>query len=224
MPKKENDRDSRQRILDAALDVFYEAGFDGARVDMIAKRAGVNQALIYYYFKSKEELFTELIDIHVNEMLLAKKKALDGKDIYDMDIYTPDVVKGVLDKMMGVLKEKEKVFSIVLGEVFRNSRRKSDARIFEVFLPAIKESAEILLTLGMEQTDIDREIVAAIFFGSLPMMAYITLGEKLADHYGLDKENLRVIFTDMIYRFSEEYVAFLKDNIRKKHRPDRDLP
>lgn len=211
MPEKEN---SRQKILDAALDVFYEVGFDGARVDMIAKRAGVNQALIYYYFKNKEELFTEMVDIHVNEMLLAKKNAVGGRDLYDMSIYTPELVKNVVDEMMDLLKKKEKVFSIVLGEIFRNSQRKSDTRIFEVFMPAIKESAEILLNLGMEQMDIDREIVAGIFFGTLPMMAYITLGERLAERYHLDREKLRAIFTEQIYCFSEDYIRFLKEKIK----------
>ena len=48
--------DSRERILDAARSEFAEKGFDGARVDEIAKRADVNKALIYYYFKGKDEL------------------------------------------------------------------------------------------------------------------------------------------------------------------------
>ena len=52
---------SRKRILDAARAEFSEKGFDGARVDSIAQRAEVNKALIYYYFKSKDELLQELL-------------------------------------------------------------------------------------------------------------------------------------------------------------------
>lgn len=52
----ENDRDTEQRILAAARRVFVIRGTAGARVQEIAAEAGVNPALIHYYFRSKEGL------------------------------------------------------------------------------------------------------------------------------------------------------------------------
>ncbi len=49
--------DRRQLILEAALDVFAEQGFEGATTKEIAARAGVTHGLIYFYFASKEDLF-----------------------------------------------------------------------------------------------------------------------------------------------------------------------
>ncbi len=49
--------DRRQQILDAALDVFADEGFDAASTKVIAEKADVTQGLIYFYFPSKEELF-----------------------------------------------------------------------------------------------------------------------------------------------------------------------
>jgi AcrR family transcriptional regulator len=49
--------DRRQQILEAALDVFADEGFEGATTKEIAARADVTQGLIYFYFPSKEELF-----------------------------------------------------------------------------------------------------------------------------------------------------------------------
>lgn len=52
------DRGSAQEaILDAAELVFAEHGYDGASTRAIAERAGVNQALIHYHFRTKEQLF-----------------------------------------------------------------------------------------------------------------------------------------------------------------------
>jgi TetR/AcrR family transcriptional regulator len=51
---------TRRGILDAARREFGTKGFDGARVDAIARRARVNKGLIFYYFQSKEELFRVL--------------------------------------------------------------------------------------------------------------------------------------------------------------------
>jgi AcrR family transcriptional regulator len=55
-------KDARpQEILDAALEVFAEKGFAAARMDEVARRAGVTKGTIYLYFPSKEELFKSLV-------------------------------------------------------------------------------------------------------------------------------------------------------------------
>lgn len=66
-----------KRILKAAASVFSESGFSGARVDEIAKRAGVNKAMIYYHIGDKEKLYAEVIsDVIGNtaEMIAGKLK------------------------------------------------------------------------------------------------------------------------------------------------------
>lgn len=50
------DGETEQRILDAAKAVFIRRGTSGARMQEIAEEAGVNQALLHYYFRSKEKL------------------------------------------------------------------------------------------------------------------------------------------------------------------------
>jgi TetR/AcrR family transcriptional regulator len=50
------DRETEQRILEAARAVFIRRGTAGARMQEIAAEAGVNQALLHYYFRSKERL------------------------------------------------------------------------------------------------------------------------------------------------------------------------
>src|SRR5215471_12623212 len=50
------DRDTEQRILDAAHVVFIRRGTAGARMQEIAEEAGVNKALLHYYFRNKGRL------------------------------------------------------------------------------------------------------------------------------------------------------------------------
>ncbi len=67
VPKAENgtraarSRARREAILTAALDEFSLRGFEAARLDDVAKRAGVAKGTIYLYFRDKESLFQELI-------------------------------------------------------------------------------------------------------------------------------------------------------------------
>ncbi len=58
---KERRDDSVRRILDAAMETFAEVGYEGARVDEIAKRAGVNKAMIYYRIGDKKTLYEDVI-------------------------------------------------------------------------------------------------------------------------------------------------------------------
>ena len=53
--------DRREAILSAALDEFSSRGFEAARLDDVARRAGVAKGTIYLYFRDKESLFQELI-------------------------------------------------------------------------------------------------------------------------------------------------------------------
>lgn len=53
---------TRARLLSVATDAFAAQGFDGARVDAIARGAGVNINLVYYYFGSKEGLFVAVME------------------------------------------------------------------------------------------------------------------------------------------------------------------
>src|SRR5437763_5064723 len=58
-PKLSNS--SALRIVAAAREEFSRRGFDGARMDQIARRAAVNKQLLFYYFHSKRGLFTAVL-------------------------------------------------------------------------------------------------------------------------------------------------------------------
>ncbi|MBO6716899.1 MAG: TetR/AcrR family transcriptional regulator [Rhizobiaceae bacterium] len=68
--------EKRVRILDAALDVFSQHGFRGATIDQIAEAAGMSKPNLLYYFKSKEDIHTTLIQ-RLLETWLAPLRELD---------------------------------------------------------------------------------------------------------------------------------------------------
>jgi AcrR family transcriptional regulator len=59
----------REAILGAALEEFSARGFAAARLDDVARRAGVAKGTIYLYFADKEALFQELIRFHLNPVV-----------------------------------------------------------------------------------------------------------------------------------------------------------
>jgi len=71
--------ETRFNILRAAEQIYAEHGLAGARTDAIAVAAGVNKALLYYYFKSKEGLYQAVIGSQLREFGRQVEKVLSAK-------------------------------------------------------------------------------------------------------------------------------------------------
>lgn len=52
----------KRQIIDAAAEAFSRSGYDGARIERIAKEAGCTRALVYFYFKDKAALFEAVLN------------------------------------------------------------------------------------------------------------------------------------------------------------------
>ncbi|MGA2672137.1 MAG: TetR/AcrR family transcriptional regulator [Terracidiphilus sp.] len=70
---------TRARILDAAVREFSSNGLAGARTEQIAEAAGVNKALLYYYFKGKEALYEAALELVAEGVRATNMAVLDGK-------------------------------------------------------------------------------------------------------------------------------------------------
>jgi TetR/AcrR family transcriptional regulator len=83
--RPQRDGDTEQRILDAAHAVFVRHGTAGGRMQDIAAEAGVNQALLHYYFRSKDRLSKAAFERAASQFMpavlqvLASNEALDAK-------------------------------------------------------------------------------------------------------------------------------------------------
>ena len=78
--RQERSAARREAILSAALDEFSTQGFEAARLDDVAKRAGVAKGTIYLYFRDKETLFQELIRAMLTP-LIGTIEALGASDV-----------------------------------------------------------------------------------------------------------------------------------------------
>jgi AcrR family transcriptional regulator len=68
-------------MLDAALAVFAERGFEAARLDDVAARAGVAKGTLYLYVRDKEALFEELVRSAVSPLLATIERAAQTPDV-----------------------------------------------------------------------------------------------------------------------------------------------
>ena len=70
--------DARQRIIEAARRIFLQKGMAGTRMQEIADEAGINKAMLHYYFRSKEQLFKLVFAEAVKEIFPKVEEVLSG--------------------------------------------------------------------------------------------------------------------------------------------------
>jgi TetR/AcrR family transcriptional regulator len=83
MPKKKkrtrSPEEVRQKIMVAAEELFAEKGFAATSIREISARAGVNSAMIYYYFEDKQGLYRSIVDFCSNETYRMLLRAFKGR-------------------------------------------------------------------------------------------------------------------------------------------------
>ena len=156
--------DSRALILAAAERVFAQSGFAGARTDDIAAKAGVNKALLYYYFKSKEALYDAVLEDHFKEFNRQALEVLTGPGS------AREVLLRYISMHFDFISERHRHASLFQQFMSAGGKR-SEELVRQYFTPRIKAFGA-LLERGMSDGEFRRSdrfhtalsIVALIVF------------------------------------------------------------
>ena len=108
------DNHTRENIFRAATEIFEEKGYAAARMQEIADRAGINKALLHYYFTTKEQLFMAVFQV------LLKKMFDKIVSIFAEDISFREKIRRFLDEHIEFLIKNPNLPIFLLNEVSRN--------------------------------------------------------------------------------------------------------
>lgn len=128
-PKRNPDW-TRERIVTASSRAFSEYGLAGARTDAIAKAAGVNKAMLYYYFKSKEDLYAAALEsvaekVHENTMKVLQRDCSEGECLLRVAlnhfdrILTQREFQSLMQQEMVRLRSGQSGLTILVDNLFR---------------------------------------------------------------------------------------------------------
>ena len=184
---------TKQRILEAAEQIFAEVGFDGARVDDIALRAGVNKALIYYYFESKDAILDELF-----EKLMADGKSVQSQTLSDYpNMDREDTYMEFMKKNLEFAFSHRNLIKIALTESMKANSKHSGLLkrcdfIIGAELEYIKKKYE---SKGVIFPYSKKELAVMEFFtGIMPIFNYAVYSDIFADFYGMSDLELKEFF------------------------------
>lgn len=111
------DLSTEQKILEAAKKVFMQKGLDGTRLDEIANEAGINKALLHYYFRSKEKLFQTVFD------QMAGKMVPDFTAIVESEGVIEDKIELLVHRYIDFVSINPQLPLFLITELTRNPER-----------------------------------------------------------------------------------------------------
>jgi AcrR family transcriptional regulator len=113
----ENEKLTEEKIFEAATDVFVEKGLDGARMQDIADHAGINKALLHYYFRTKDKLFNAVFE------MIAKKIFKKFAPVFDETLTLEEKIRFFFREHISFLQANPRLPGFLLNEVNRNPAR-----------------------------------------------------------------------------------------------------
>ena len=162
--------DRHRRIIEAAAELFREAGYEGAKIEAIAAQAEVSIGTIYNYYENKGDILGAIVSLEVNEVLNA------GRGVVARP---PANVGDALDTLIGIYIEHS--LHYLSKEMWRQamaiSTQLPDSPFGQVYTAldrSLTEQIRALIArlqeLGLVRQDIDGAALGELIFNNMNMM------------------------------------------------------
>lgn len=185
-----------EQILLVAKELFMQNGYEGVSTTQVAKAVGCNQALVHYYYRTKQNLFKIICQQEIQKML----KIL--ADIPQEDISFENFIEKIIEAQIGFLKNNPDAPFFIIGELRHNSE-------------VLKMMRELFSEFGKEIVGKIRMFVQ--MKQSKGELKDISIEDLLIDIVSLDVMSFvgQVLFTQILEMDSQTQEAFLER--RKTH-------
>ncbi len=189
---------ARERILKAAIKVFAEKSFEGSRIEEIAREANVPKSLIYYHFKSKNEIFEVMTTDFINEYKSILATIPDQTH--------QERAQELPDRMKNVYYEFGVRNADLVRVIFIDSLKKSKEEpiLFKILDTIIEKEEESSST---ENYDVQERRIAEFFTSFIPNYAYICFAESWTKYFNIDLE-----------QFNKQYLKVYKETHGEYHK------
>ncbi len=185
--------DKKDQIIDVALELFSEKGFEGASIRSIAEKASVNIAMVNYYFGSKEKLFEAIVEKKAGYM-----KGLLESLANDTSLSETDKMDAIIVAYVNRLLSENKFHRVLHQELLMRQRENLHSHIIAIFTLNSKHFRTII-EQGIKKKEfkkVDPELTMASILGTINQ---VLLSESLCNSL-INKEEGFNPYTDNDFR------------------------
>ena len=151
----------RTRILDAAIRVFAEHGYHGARVGDIAEDAGVAHGLLYHYFASKDDVLRTIF-LENWGALIARVRAVEASDEP-----ASEKLEGIAKILLRTWRNDPALVTVMVREVARSQQLQDRVDEVREAFAIVQRVIEEGQASGAFRRDLDARLASWIFYGGL---------------------------------------------------------
>jgi AcrR family transcriptional regulator len=150
-------------ILDAAVKVFADKGYYGARVSDIAQEAGIAYGLVYHYFKNKEDLLISIFRTRWGQFDQAVRKIMEEKKDPRRMIHS------IISFLFHSYKNNPKMIEVMILDVAKSTRffNGENIKLFTDLFSLISEIIRLGQEQGIFKKDLDAKLAAYCLYGSV---------------------------------------------------------
>ena len=180
-----------EQILLVAKELFMQFGYEGVSTTQVAKAVGCNQALVHYYYRTKQNLFKIICQQEIQKML----KIL--ADIPQEDISFEDFIEKIIEAQIGFLKNNPDAAFFIIGELRHNSEvLKMMKELFSEFGKEIVGKIRMFVEMKQRKGELNDVSVEDLLIDivSLDVMSFVG----------------QVLFTQILEMDSQTQEAFLE--------------
>jgi len=172
-PKPDVSEERKLQIIEAAVSVFAREGFNKARMDDIADKAGLSKGALYWYFKSKDAIILAILDsMFSREISRIRKMA-------DVDLPAREMLKVYIDSVTEDLVAMKPIMPILFEFLAMAFRQKRIRNSIQKYLWDFMEVTEPVIQRGIDKGEficVDpseaSQTLGAIFEGSVLLWSY----------------------------------------------------
>ena len=181
----------RRQILAAATELFSHSGYHGVTVDAIAQRAGISKGNLYWYFKSKQEIFQLLFDD------LAERLFLPSQEILESDMPPWEKLRDVTRSLLANAEANPEAISLILQIAGQRELSKIVSSSYSLWMRNYIDSLMPLFTAMGEE---DPEGVATLYAATIDgLMAQVVMGPDI-----YDREKMTAVLEERFISFGRE--------------------
>ena len=149
----------KKAIMDTALEVFAEYGYESASISKIAKKAGVSKGLMYNYFESKEDLLISIMMDGMDEMFQMFDPDKDG-------ILTREEFTYFIEEMFSLMRNKRNFYKLYFALMMQPAVWKLiESKMAEIIEPFMKIMVDYYSKKGVENPMLEAVLIGALLDG-----------------------------------------------------------
>jgi AcrR family transcriptional regulator len=152
----------RERILDAALNIFAHKGYYDTKLEEIAEEASASKGSIYFHFPNKERLFLSLVDQFAD---LLERRVIEAIEQHPKGMKRVRVALQVCLETFGKYRRPAKILLVQatgLGQPFEQKRNEVNERFARLIQQYLQEAIEV-----GDIAPVDSEVVAYAWMGAI---------------------------------------------------------